>query len=82
MAQSPRNEAVNRAKRHAKRAGYRLYEGSYSGTTDDRLGRFYFFHVSESIRPYGEGYATRGDAWIAAAEHAERVAADTAPQEA
>lgn len=62
------------AKMTAKAAGYYIREGSYSGTTDDRLGRWYFGHTDdEGFYPYGAGHRTQADAWAAACEHAHRI---------
>ena len=61
--------AVAAARKTAVAAGYYIREGSYSGTADDRLGRWYIGHNDdEFFRPYGAGYRTQGDAWLAAAE--------------
>ena len=69
MSNHPNRNAVAIARRTAKAAGYYIREGSYSGTTDDRLGRWYVGHESdEFFRPYGAGHATQGAAWLAAAE--------------
>ena len=55
----------------AKKAGYYIREGSYQGTTDDRLGRWYFGHKEdEFFRPYGSGHPSQKAAWEAACEHA------------
>ena len=57
------------AKRVAIAAGYDIREGSYTGTTDDRLGHWYVTHESDdTFRPYGAGYATKTAAWNAAFE--------------
>lgn len=65
------------ARKLAEAAGYYIREGSYRGTTDDRLGRWYIGHEDEEFfRPYGAGYRTQREAWEAALEHArdaERV---------
>lgn len=58
------------AKKIASAAGYYVREGSYQGTTDDRLGRWYFGHKSDNgFRPYGAGHPTQTAAWEAALEH-------------
>lgn len=63
------------ARKVAQAAGYYIREGSYTGTTDDRLGRWYFGHDSDNgFRPWGAGHATQREAWEAAAEHHARVA--------
>jgi hypothetical protein len=57
----------------AKAAGYTIREGSYHGTTDDRLGRWYFSHKDDNgFRPWGAGHPTRKAAWLAAWEHAQQ----------
>jgi hypothetical protein len=56
----------------AKRAGYYIREGSYQGTTDDRLGRWYVGHKDDNgFRPWGAGHPSQKAAWEAAAEHAQ-----------
>ena len=56
------------AKKIATAAGYYVREGSYLGTTDDRIGRWYVGHEDDNgFRPFGAGHRTRGDAWRAAA---------------
>ena len=52
----------------AETAGYFIREGSYQGTTDDQLGRWYVGREGELFRPYGPGFRTKGEAWAAAAE--------------
>jgi hypothetical protein len=54
----------------AQAAGYYVREGSYQGTTDDRLGRWYVGKEGEPFRPHGAGHRTQGEAWRAAAEAA------------
>jgi hypothetical protein len=67
----PQRTLVADARRAAIAAGYYIREGSYHGTTDDRIGRWYFGHKTDRFfRPYGAGHRTQGEAWIAAAEHA------------
>lgn len=62
------------AARVAKAAGYYIREGSYQGTTDDRLGRWYYGHDDDGgFRPYGSGYRTQREAWCAALEHARQT---------
>lgn len=54
------------AKKAAQSCGYDIREGSYQGTTDDRLGRWYVVSPNGSgFRPWGAGYATRTAAWHA-----------------
>ncbi len=68
-----RREQVAAARKVAGAAGYYIREGSYQGTTDDRLGRWYVGHEADDFfRPYGAGHATQSNAWLAAAEHAKR----------
>jgi hypothetical protein len=58
-------------RKQAQALGYYIREGSYQGTTDDRLGRWYYGHESdEFFRPYGAGYRTQREAWTAALEDA------------
>jgi hypothetical protein len=67
MANHPRRTLIAAARKAAQAAGYYIREGSYQGTTDDRLGRWYVGHdQDEFFRPYGAGHATQGDAWLAA----------------
>lgn len=62
------------ARKTAKSAGYYIREGSYQGTTDDRLGRWYFGHESDNgFRPWGAGHPTQKAAWEAAFEHAQQT---------
>ena len=69
MTNHPRRTAVAAARKAAKAAGYYIREGSYRGTTDDRLGRWYTGHKDDAFfRPYGAGHATQGDAWLAIAD--------------
>ena len=35
--------------RDGKRTGHRLIEGSYQGTSDDRLGRWYIIHEDDDL---------------------------------
>lgn len=64
------------ARKQAQALGYYIREGSYQGTTDDRLGRWYVGHESdEFFRPYGPGHRTQSEAWEAAAEQARLDAA-------
>jgi hypothetical protein len=54
----------------AQRAGYYVREGEYRGTTDNRLGRWYYGHASDTgFRPFGPGHASKAEAWAAAYEH-------------
>jgi len=73
---------LHAARKIATEAGYTVYEGSFRGTTDDRLGRWYYDHTSQFRRPYGAGHATKTDAWIAAAEHVQDAAAFQAAENA
>jgi hypothetical protein len=62
------------AKTVAKNAGYYIREGSYQGTTDDRLGRWYFGHKDDNgFRPYGSGHPSQKAAWEAAVEHMQQT---------
>lgn len=73
MVAHPRRTAVAAARRKAAQAGYYICEGSYTGTTDDRLGRWYTGHRDDNFfRPFGKGHATRGDAWLAIADDLAR----------
>jgi hypothetical protein len=54
----------------AEDAGYVVREGSYQGTTDDRLGRWYVGHKGELFRPWGPGHRSEAMAWVAAWEDA------------
>jgi hypothetical protein len=73
MVNHSRRTAVAAARKAAKSAGYYIREGSYIGTTDDRLGRWYTgHHDADFFRPYGAGYATQGDAWLAIADYLAR----------
>jgi hypothetical protein len=65
MAISP---AVIDARSAAKAAGYYIRQGSFTGTTDDRLGRWYVGREDEPFRPFGAGYATQADAWLSIAD--------------
>ena len=61
----------------AKPAGYYIREGSYQGTTDDCLGRWYVGSTADDcFRPCGPGHRTQKEAWAAAREHAQLTAAD------
>lgn len=73
MTNHPRRTAIAAARKAAKAAGYYIREGSYSGTTDDRLGRWYVGHENDNFfRPYGAGHATQGDAWLSIADDLAR----------
>ena len=72
MANHPRRTAVAAARKAAQAAGYYIREGSYTGTTDDRLGRWYIGHDDNLFRPFGSGHATQGDAWLAIADDLAR----------
>ena len=73
MANHPRRTLIAAARKAAKAAGYYIREGSYSGTTDDRLGRWYVGHENDNFfRPYGAGHATQGDAWLSIADDLAR----------
>lgn len=50
---------------NGKKQDWYVREGSYSGTTDDRLGRWYVGSDGEVFRPYGAGHRTRREAVIA-----------------
>lgn len=69
MVNHPRRTAVAAARKAAQADGYYIREGSYRGTTDDRLGRWYVGHNSDDFfRPFGSGHATQGAAWLAIAD--------------
>lgn len=73
MVDHSRRTAVAAARKAAQAAGYYIRAGSYTGTTDDRLDRWYTgCHDDEFFRPFGTGHATRGDAWLAIADHLAR----------
>lgn len=60
----------------ARTAGYEITRGAYSGTTDDRLDRWYIERTdSRIVSRLGSGYSTRADALWALTE---RLAADEA----
>lgn len=60
----------------ARAAGYEIVRGSYRGTSDDRLDRWYIERIdSHIVSRLGSGYSTRGDALWALTE---RLAADEA----
>lgn len=62
------------ARKKAQAAGYYIREGSYQGTTDDRLGRWYFGHTDDNgFRPFGAGHPSQKAAWEAAYEHARQT---------
>lgn len=74
MTNHPRRAAIAAARNAAKAAGYYIREGSYQGTTDDRLGRWYTGHSDDNFfRPYGAGHATQGDAWLSTADDLSRI---------
>ncbi len=57
------------AAKQAKAAGYYVRRGSYMGTTDDRLDRWYVGHSGdEFFRPFAPGFRTQREAWEAALE--------------
>lgn len=58
------------ARSKALAAGYYIRQGSYQGTPDDKLGRWYVGHEGYPFQPHGAGHATQRDAWLAAAEAA------------
>ena len=64
----------NSARKQAQILGFYIREGSYSGTSDDRLGRWYYGHKSDQgFRPFGAGHPNQREAWQAAlADHANR----------
>lgn len=68
-----RAKAANR--RAAEAGGYYIREGSYQGTTDDQLGRWYVGREGEMFAPHGAGHATQAAAWAAAAEAAREYSA-------
>lgn len=71
MTNHPNRGRSNR--KIAEAAGYYIREGSYYGTTDDRIGRWYVGHREDNgFRPWGAGHRTQREAWAAAAELAQR----------
>ena len=50
-------------------SGYYVREGSYQGTNDDRLGRWYIGYHGQIFDPRGSGHATKADAWKALEEN-------------
>jgi hypothetical protein len=73
MVNHSRRNAVAAARKAAQAAGYYIREGSYHGTTDDRLGRWYVGHQADNFfRPLGAGHATQGDAWLSIADDMAR----------
>jgi hypothetical protein len=71
--------AIALARQAAVAGGYYIREGSYQGTTDDRLGRWYIGHETDRFfRPYGVGYRTQGEAWLAIADEMAMDAAYSA----
>ena len=51
------------SERQAIRRGYRLTRGAYSGTSDDRIDRWYWTYDGEdSIDRRGSGFVTKRDA--------------------
>ena len=74
MTNHPRRAAVAAARRVAQAAGYYVRQGSYIGTTDDRLGRWYIGCNSDDFfRPFGSGYRTQSAAWLAIAADLDDV---------
>lgn len=70
----PKTNRTSTARKIAETAGYYVREGAYHGTTDDRIGRWYFGHKSDGgLRPYGAGHPTQKAAWEAAHEHAQQT---------
>ena len=70
-------KAARLAKSYAQSHGYYIREGSYIGTTDDRLGRWYIGNNGDQFfRPYGAGHRTQREAWFAAAEQARMAASE------
>ena len=52
----------NNVRVDGKPTSYYVRQGSYSGTTDDRLGRWYIGRHGEFFRPHGAGHRTRKEA--------------------
>ena len=69
MANHPNRSTSNR--KAAEAGGYYIREGAYQGTTDDRLGRWYVGREGEMFAPMGAGFASRAQAWAAAADAAK-----------
>jgi hypothetical protein len=64
---------------HMTYRGYRISRGAYSGTTDDRLNRWYAWPEDGPIDRCGSGFATRKDAKAAVdAWHDEMASLETA----
>jgi hypothetical protein len=75
MVNHPNRTLVAQARSAAKAAGYYIREGEYHGTTDNRIGRWYIGHNDDDwFRPYGAGYGSEREAWMAAAEAAAQAA--------
>lgn len=55
----------------ARKYGYEIVRGAYTGTTDDRLDRWYIHRIDSTIIDRrGAGYATRADALAKLADEA------------
>lgn len=62
------------ARKIAEAAGYYIREGTYQDVTENKIGRWYFGHEDDpTILLGGTGYTSRGAAWEAAGEHAQRT---------
>lgn len=57
----------------AKAVGFYVYRGSFTGTTDDRLDRWYVGRLGQTRAPFAPGYRTRREAWARAAEIAQEL---------
>ena len=73
MTNHPRRPTPADSVRIAQFAAWYVRQGSYQGTPDDRLGRWYICREGEDFRPLGARYATRAEAWIAAAAAAQET---------
>src|SRR4051812_21039491 len=66
-----------RVYRNGEPTGYYINEGSFSGTTDDRLGRWYVQHEKDQFsRKFGAGHRPQADAIDAVRELIELEALD------
>ena len=54
----------------AREAGYEITRGSYSGTSDDNIDRWYIQRIdTDTVDRRGYGYPTRKDALLALEEY-------------
>lgn len=67
------NDNMRTAERAAKRLGYILGQGSYTGCSNDVIGRWYVDRAEESLADRrGPGYVTKRDALRAVAADLEQ----------